>query len=74
MLAKIPAIGLGTWKATNPDELSDAIAFALDNGYQHLDCAPIYMNEKSVADGINRAIANGSITRNQFVGHLKIME
>lgn len=66
MIEKIPAIGLGTWKATNPEELSRAIAFALDNGYQHLDCAPIYMNEKAVATGIKRAIASGSITRDQL--------
>ncbi|KAH6663318.1 protein GCY [Plectosphaerella plurivora] len=49
--AAIPAVGLGTWKS-EPGEVRKAVAFALSEGYRHIDAALIYGNEKEVGQGI----------------------
>ena len=45
--AKIPAIGFGTWKAA-PGEAGKAVETALNAGYRHFDCAPLYGNEAEI--------------------------
>ena len=47
----IPAIGLGTWQGKT-NEVREAVRFALQNGYRHIDTALNYGNEKEVGDGI----------------------
>lgn len=49
---KIPAIGLGTWRATSEDNIKDVVESALRNGYRHIDTAAIYGNEEDVGAGI----------------------
>ncbi|RSL83651.1 hypothetical protein CEP51_004379 [Fusarium floridanum] len=49
--ASIPAIGLGTWQSAE-DETRNAVKFALQHGYRHIDTAFNYKNEKEVGDGI----------------------
>jgi len=51
---KIPALGLGTWQS-KPDEVTNAVAHALKNGYRHIDCAWMYQNEESVGEGIRQS-------------------
>jgi diketogulonate reductase-like aldo/keto reductase len=48
---KIPKIGLGTWRLTGED-CRQAVATALDLGYDHIDTAQMYGNERQVGDAI----------------------
>lgn len=49
---KIPAVGLGTWQATEKDAAYNATLWALKNGYRHIDTAFIYGNEEEVGRGV----------------------
>lgn len=53
---KIPTLGYGTWQAA-PGEVGAGVYEALKAGYRHLDLAKIYGNQKEVAQGIKKAIA-----------------
>lgn len=47
---EIPVLGLGTWRARG-HECKHAVEFALTNGYDHIDTAQGYDNEKQVGRG-----------------------
>lgn len=47
----IPKIGFGTWQISNPDAY-DAVSFALEAGYRHIDTARAYGNEENVGNAI----------------------
>lgn len=56
---KIPQLGLGVFLSTPGVETLDAVRFAIESGYRHIDTAQIYRNEESVGQaikdsGINR--------------------
>ena len=42
---KIPKLGLGVWQADG-SETKQAVGWALEAGYRHIDTASIYGNEK----------------------------
>jgi diketogulonate reductase-like aldo/keto reductase len=46
--ARMPLIGFGTYKVDSVD----AVRNALEAGYRHLDCAPVYGNEALVGEAI----------------------
>ncbi|MCD8028439.1 MAG: hypothetical protein LUF02_07235 [Erysipelotrichaceae bacterium] len=50
----IPAIGFGTIGQFGK-QIEDNVAFALKNGYQLIDTANRYTNEKSVGRGIKKS-------------------
>lgn len=61
MLDHIPRLGFGTYGRTNKDGV-EAIGFALETGYRHLDTAQSYNNEKEV--GV--ALAQSTIDRGEI--------
>lgn len=62
--ATIPAIGLGTWKAS-PGMVGKAVKEALKSGYQHVDCAAVYQNEKEIGQALFEVFANDDIKREE---------
>ncbi|KAJ7950260.1 Aldo-keto reductase family 4 member like [Quillaja saponaria] len=60
--AKIPSVGLGTWRA-DPGVVGDAIATAVKVGYRHIDCAQIYGNEQEVGIALNKLFDDGVVKR-----------
>lgn len=52
--AVLPALGFGTYKLYG-DECADAVDFALNNGYTHVDTAQVYENEEAVGAGIKKS-------------------
>lgn len=52
---KIPAIGFGVFRAENGDETINAVKWALEAGYRHIDTACRYENEEGVGEGIRQS-------------------
>lgn len=51
----MPWLGLGTWKAAEGAETINAVRWALEIGYRHIDTAAIYGNETSVGQAIRES-------------------
>ena len=63
---KIPQIGLGTWMAP-PGEVAKAIKTAIDLGYKHIDCAPLYGNEVEIGEAFSNIIGNKISREDLFI-------
>jgi D-xylose reductase len=61
----LPMIGLGLWKIER-DKTADAVVAAIDAGYRHFDSACDYGNEEEAGEGLRRAIAAGSVQRDEL--------
>lgn len=55
---KIPVLGLGVFQTKDGQETVDAVRWALDAGYRHIDTAKIYGNESSVGQAIKESGVN----------------
>jgi 2,5-diketo-D-gluconate reductase A len=48
-------LGLGVWQVENAQECIDAVRWALEEGYRHIDTAQAYGNEQSVGLGLRES-------------------
>ncbi|WP_433359404.1 aldo/keto reductase [Actinoplanes sp. CA-142083] len=58
---EIPVLGLGVWQIRDGRECEDAVRWALEAGYRHIDTAQNYGNERSVG----RALRDSGLARDE---------
>ncbi|KAK0906211.1 hypothetical protein LTR02_006082 [Friedmanniomyces endolithicus] len=61
-LDTIPLLGFGTWNLKG-DNVSEAVSWAIQSGYRHIDCAAAYGNEKEVGKGIADGLLKTGLKR-----------
>jgi diketogulonate reductase-like aldo/keto reductase len=59
---EIPQFGLGVYLTKSGNECTNAVTWALETGYRHIDTARIYGNEKEVGE----AVRNSGIKREEI--------
>lgn len=59
---KMPVLGLGVFRSKDGEETYNAVRWALEAGYRHIDTAAVYGNEASVG----RAIHDSGIPREEL--------
>src|SRR5512142_306711 len=59
--SRIPVLGLGVWQVPDGPECENAVRWALELGYRHIDTAQAYRNEESVG----RALRDSGVPREQ---------
>jgi 2,5-diketo-D-gluconate reductase A len=67
--AQMPVLGLGVWQMAAGAETEQAVGWALEAGYRHIDTASMYRNEKSVGD----AIRSSGLSREEIFVATKLM-
>lgn len=58
---RIPSLGLGTWQIPDGPPIANAVRWALEIGYRHIDTAQAYGNEA----GIGRALRESGLPRDE---------
>ncbi|MCO8120972.1 aldo/keto reductase [Stieleria sp. TO1_6] len=61
----IPAVGLGLWKIDR-DATAETVRSAVEVGYRHIDAACDYGNEPQAGQGIQAAIKDGLVSRDEM--------
>lgn len=56
---KMPYLGLGVWQSDQGEEVINAVKWALEAGYRHIDTAAAYKNE----EGVGKAIKESGVAR-----------
>jgi len=59
---KMPMIGYGTF-LSKPGEIGPALKTAIELGYRHIDCAPVYENEPEIGDALAEVFKSGMVKR-----------
>merc|ERR1711971_1412827 len=54
--SQMPLVGLGTWHHGSQKEMSDAVRFAIKEGFRHIDCAYCYGNQKEMGEVFNEMV------------------
>src|SRR4051794_31585916 len=61
----IPRLGLGVYQSGRGRATENAVTWALEAGYRHVDTAAMYGNETEVGNALKRAIAEGVVRRDE---------
>jgi diketogulonate reductase-like aldo/keto reductase len=60
--SSIPLLGLGVWQAADGPQTVNAVRWALELGYRHIDTAQAYGNEESVGRALRESrVARGEV-------------
>jgi diketogulonate reductase-like aldo/keto reductase len=65
----MPVLGLGVWQMAAGAETEQAVEWALEEGYRHIDTASMYRNEQSVG----AALKHSGLPREQVFVTTKLM-
>lgn len=65
---EMPYLGLGVFETPEGQEITNAIHWALEAGYRHIDTAYLYMNEK----GVGEAVQSSGIKREEIFVTTKV--
>ncbi len=65
----MPVLGLGVWQMAAGAETEQAVEWALEAGYRHIDTASLYRNEQSVGAALKRS----SLPREQVFVTTKLL-
>jgi diketogulonate reductase-like aldo/keto reductase len=52
---EMPLLGLGVWRIPDGERTENAVGWALEAGYRHVDTAELYGNEPAVGRAIHRS-------------------
>src|SRR5580698_11113697 len=52
---QMPMLGLGVWQVPEGPDCVNAVRWALELGYRHIDTAQAYRNEESVGEGLRES-------------------
>src|SRR5437588_7334389 len=52
---EIPPLGLGTWQMPDGPECVNAVRWALELGYRHIDTAQVYEKVTSIGQGLRES-------------------
>uniref|UniRef100_A0A3N7G4E5 NADP-dependent oxidoreductase domain-containing protein n=1 Tax=Populus trichocarpa TaxID=3694 RepID=A0A3N7G4E5_POPTR len=63
--ARIPSVGLGTWRAA-PGVVGDVVTTAVKVGYRHIDCALLYCNEIEDSCALKKLFDDGVVKREEL--------
>lgn len=66
---RMPVLGLGVWQIPDGSEAQQAVEWALEAGYRHVDTASLYKNERSVG----AALRASGVPREQVFVTTKLM-
>jgi diketogulonate reductase-like aldo/keto reductase len=66
---EMPVLGLGVWQVADGPDCVNAVRWALETGYRHIDTAQAYRNEESVG----RALRESGVPREQVFITTKFM-
>jgi diketogulonate reductase-like aldo/keto reductase len=66
---EMPVLGLGVWQMAAGRETEQAVEWALEAGYRHIDTASMYRNERSVGIALRRS----GLPRDQLFVTTKLM-
>jgi len=63
---EMPLFGLGTWEISEGETITNAVQWAISNGYRHIDTAWVYGNENGVGKGLRFSLEEQTVKREEI--------